>query len=172
MEHVSGVLEKVRNTTTFTTHYARIDRADVIYLATRQAVDRRRLSSRVGRKLPAQATALGKSLLSELTNDEVRERIGEGPYPQLTPDTVPDLAALEAELVNIRQTGYAMESNQSAMGLCCVSVVVPYRIPGTDAISCSIPVELATEQVLKDTVATLKFATAELARILRGAGIR
>jgi len=80
MEHVSGVLEKVRNSTTFTTHYARLDRSDVIYLATRQAVDRRRLSSRVGRKLPAQVTALGKAILSELTDSEVLQRIGAGPY--------------------------------------------------------------------------------------------
>ncbi len=58
------------------------------------------------------------------------------------------------------------------MGLCCVSVVVPYRIPGTDAISCSIPTELATEAVLAETVATLHSAAGELARTLRAAGIR
>jgi IclR family acetate operon transcriptional repressor len=51
-------------------------------------------------------------------------------------------------------------------------VVVPYRIPGTDAISCSIPTELATDDVLRDTVATLESAAAELARTLRVAGIR
>jgi IclR family acetate operon transcriptional repressor len=58
------------------------------------------------------------------------------------------------------------------VGLCCVSVVVPYRIPGTDAMSCSIPKELATEEVLGKTVATLEAAAAELARTLRAAGIR
>ncbi|MEW9872135.1 IclR family transcriptional regulator [Arthrobacter sp. HS15c] len=172
MEHVSGVLEKVRNATTFTTHYARLDRSDVIYLATRQAVDRRRLSSRVGRKLPAQVTALGKAILSEFTDAEVRQRIGAGPYDQLTPNTVPDFDALQAELAVFRRTGHAVEREQNTVGLCCVSVVVPYRIPGTDAISCSIPTELATEEVLRETVATLEAAAAELARTLRVAGIR
>ena len=172
MEHVSAVLEKVRNATTFTTHYARLDRSDVIYLATRQAVDRRRLSSRVGRKLPAQVTALGKAILSELTDAEVRQRIGAGPYERLTPNTVPDFEALQAELAVFRRTGHSVEREQNTVGLCCVSVVVPYRIPGTDAISCSIPTELATEEVLRDTVATLEAAAAELARTLRVAGIR
>ncbi len=172
MEHVSAVLEKVRNATTFTTHYARLDRSDVIYLATRQAVDRRRLSSRVGRKLPAQVTALGKAILAEYTDAEVRQRIGDGPYPQLTPNTVTDFAALQAELARFRRTGHSEEREQNTVGLCCVSVVVPYRIPGTDAISCSIPTELATEEVLANTVATLESAAAELARTLRVAGIR
>jgi len=172
MEHVSGVLEEIRNATTFTTHYARLDRAAVIYLATRQAVDRRRLSSRVGRKLPAQATALGKAILAEYTDTEVRQRIGDGPYQQLTPHTVPDFEALQAELAAFRRAGHAVEREQNTVGLCCVSVVVPYRIPGTDAISCSIPTELATEDVLRDTAATLQAAAAELARTLRVAGIR
>jgi IclR family transcriptional regulator, acetate operon repressor len=172
MEHVSGVLEKIRNTTTFTTHYARLDRSDVIYLATRQAVDRRRLSSRVGRKLPAQVTALGKAILSEFTDAEVRERIGVGPYLQLTPNSVPDFDALQTELAMFRSMGHSLEREQNTVGLCCVGVAVPYRIPSTDAISCSIPTELATEEVLRDTVATLTSAAAELARTLRQAGIR
>jgi len=172
MEHVSAVLEKVRNATTFTTHYARLDRSDVIYLATRQAVDRRRLSSRVGRKLPAQVTALGKAILSEYTDAEVRQRLGEGPYSQLTPNSVQDFDALQLELASFRQMGHAIEWEQNTVGLCCVSVVVPYRIPGTDAMSCSIPTELASEEVLTNTVATLEAAAAELARTLRAAGIR
>lgn len=172
MEHVSGILERIRNATTFTTHYARLDRSDVIYLATRQAVDRRRLSSRVGRKLPAQVTALGKAILAEYTDTEVQQRIGAGPYQQLTPHTVPDFESLQAELAEFRKTGHSVEREQNTVGLCCVSVVVPYRIPGTDAISCSIPTELATEEVLRQTVATLQTSAAELARTLRGAGIR
>ncbi|NUT70981.1 IclR family transcriptional regulator [Pseudarthrobacter sp. C4D7] len=172
MEHVTGILEKVRNTTTFTTHFARLDRSDVIYLATRQAVDRRRLSSRVGRKLPAQVTALGKAILSEYTDGEVLQRLGPGPYSSLTPNTVADFDALQAELAEFRKTGYAVEWEQNTVGLCCVSVVVPYRIPGTDAMSCSIPVELATAETLTKTVATLQSAAAELARTLRAAGIR
>lgn len=172
MEHVSAVLEKVRNATTFTTHYARLDRGDVIYLATRQAVDRRRLSSRVGRKLPAQVTALGKAILAELTDAEVRARLGEGPYPLLTPNSVPDFGSLQAELATFRKTGHAIEREQNTVGLCCVGMVVPYRIPGTDAISCSIPIELATEKVLGDVVETIRDAAAELAKTLRAAGIR
>lgn len=172
MEHVSSVLERIRNATTFTTHYARLDRSDVIYLATRQAVDRRRLSSRVGRKLPAQVTALGKALLAEYTDAEVLQRIGDGPYQQLTPHSVPDFASLRQELADFRKSGFSVEREQNTVGLCCVSVVVPYRIPGTDAISCSIPTELATEEVLRQTVDTLQASAAELARTLRGAGIR
>ncbi|MCY1235747.1 hypothetical protein D9M72_483760 [compost metagenome] len=85
---------------------------------------------------------------------------------------MPDFAALQTELADFRKAGYSLEREQNTVGLCCVGIVVPYRIPGTDAISCSIPTELATEQVLSDVVDTLKGAAAELAATLRAAGIR
>jgi IclR family acetate operon transcriptional repressor len=172
MGHVPAILEEVRNLTGYTTHFARLDRTDVIYLATRQSVDRRRLSSRVGRKLPAHATALGKAILAESTPAEVRQRLGAGPYAQLTEHTVTDYGHLNAELEKFRSTGYSIEREQNTLGLCCVAAVVPYRIPGTDAISCSMPLETSTEEEIEHVAEILMNASTKLARILRSSGIR
>jgi IclR family acetate operon transcriptional repressor len=98
-------LELLRSEVGFTTHYARLDADHVIYLATREATDSRRLASRVGRQLPAYATALGKALLAELTPAEVDRLLPAGSLPALTEHTVTRRAALHAELEETRRRG-------------------------------------------------------------------
>lgn len=172
MQYVPAILERVRNETGHTTHFARLDNADVVYLATRQAVDLRRLSSRVGRKLPATATALGKAVLADHTAAEIRERVGAGPFQQLTEHSVSTLDGLAAELEEARSLGYSVESEQNTLGLFCVGAAVPYRIPATDAISCSIPLQDATVEEVGRVGGIVKAAAAELARTLAAAGVR
>lgn len=172
MQFVPAVLERIRNDTGYTTHFARLDNADVVYLATRQAVDLRRLSSRVGRKLPATATSLGKAVLADYTAAEITARLGSGPFEKLTEHTTETLQELATELEETRRTGYSVESEQNTPGLFCVGAAVPYRIPATDAISCSIPLQDATAEEVKKVGGILKAAAAELARTLSAAGVR
>lgn len=165
-------IEQLRADVGYTTHYARLDGSNVIYLATREATDSRRLTSRVGRQLPAHATALGKALLSELTAQEVDRLLPAEPLEALTPHTITGRAALADELEQTRGRGWALESEQNTPGLCCVAAPVPYRIPATDAISCSIPLDHATPQEIDRVAeAILRHSTA-LAQTLRRDGIR
>ena len=64
-------LERIREKTGFTAHFARRNGTEVVYLETRESQRSTHLVSRVGRTLPAHATALGKALLAELTHDEI-----------------------------------------------------------------------------------------------------
>ena len=64
-------LEEIRAQTGFTAHFARRYGSDIVYLETRESQHSAHLTSRVGRTLPAHATALGKALLAELTPAEV-----------------------------------------------------------------------------------------------------
>jgi DNA-binding IclR family transcriptional regulator len=124
--------------------------------------------SRVGRTLPAHATALGKALLAELTDTEIRGLLPARLAP-LTEHTVTDRAALLAELAVIRDRGYALEHEEGTPGVACAAAVVPYRIPATDAISCSMP----AGRTDTDTIgARLAEVATELGATLRRAGIR
>jgi IclR family acetate operon transcriptional repressor len=165
-------LEQVRDKVNYTTHYARLDGANVIYLATRETVDSRRATSRVGRQLPAHATALGKVLLAELTPREVAELLPTGELAPLTPLTIVDRAALTRDLEHTRMRGYSTEREQNTPGLGCVSVAVPYRIPATDAISCSIPLATATDAELERVAEVVRDHAQQLAARLRAEGIR
>ncbi len=164
-------LERIRDETGYTTHYARLDGANVIYLATRETNDSKRAAARVGRELPAHATALGKVLLAELTTGEVTDLLP-AVLPALTERTITDADELHAQLAAIRRSGHAHECEENTLGVTCISVTVPYRIPATDAISCSIPLPCANQRELDRVSRALQAAATSLAGDLRRSGVR
>ncbi|RZQ60280.1 IclR family transcriptional regulator [Amycolatopsis suaedae] len=164
-------LERVREKTGFTAHYARRNGTEVVYLETRESGKSTHLVSRVGRTLPAHATALGKVLLAELTHDEIAALLP-APLEPLTPNTITTLDALNAEFAVTRERGYAAEYEEGSPGIRCVAAVVPYRIPATDAMSCSMPIDQVTDADAQRAGELLAETAAELGQTLRRAGIR
>lgn len=171
MPYATDMLERLRDQTGYTTHYARLCGADVVYLETRESRHSQHLVSRVGRTLPAHATALGKALLAELTDDEVTGLLP-ATLPALTGHTVTSRDALLAGLAGIRAHGHATEHEEGTAGVACAAAVVPYRIPATDALSCSMPAGRATRREATRVGGLLAEAAAELANRLRREGIR
>lgn len=168
----TAVLERLRDELGCTVSLARRVGADVVYLATREAADRRDLPARLGRRVPAFATALGRALLAELTDSEVRDLLASGDRAALTDATVTDVDALVEEVRTARERGRALEAGQTIEGVCCVAVAVPYRMPATDAVSCSMPLEAATPERVEQVGDALAREVAGLGRALRALGVR
>jgi DNA-binding IclR family transcriptional regulator len=164
-------LEDLRAEVGYTIHFARRDEAHVLYLASRESRDSVRVVSRVGRRLPAHLTALGQALLAELTADEIDELLP-AELESYTPNTITDRAALHAELEVVRDRGWALEREQGTDGVACVAATVDYRIPPTDAISCSMPAHLAGGDEVDRGAASNTTHTPRLAATLRREGIR
>jgi DNA-binding IclR family transcriptional regulator len=119
-------------------HLARLDGGDVVYRASRESTHQLRLTSRVGRRLPAHSTALGKALLAQRSDDEVAALLP-AELAAISPHTLTELPALFADLAVTRARGYAAERGENTQGLGCVAVALSYREPALDAISCSVP---------------------------------
>jgi DNA-binding IclR family transcriptional regulator len=164
-------LEDLRSEVGHTTHYARRDGTHVLYLASRERRDSVRLFSRVGRRLPAHITALGQALLAALTAEEV-DKVLPPTLEQFTPKTITSIRYLHEELDRIRIRGWAYEQEQGTPGVACVAAAVDYRIPATDAISCSMPADKKTEREVHKVATAVVQCTQDLATKLRRAGIR
>jgi DNA-binding IclR family transcriptional regulator len=137
--HVAPSLDRLAAATGETVQQARLDGDRIVYLAKRDTSHPVRIISSIGTRLPAHATALGKALLA--ADPDARARLS-GPLVPLTPRTLTDLAAVEADLALTRARGYAIDDGEAAEGLRCFAVVVPAgRGDGapTDAISVSVP---------------------------------
>lgn len=119
-----------------TIHMARLDGRDVAYLATRESHEYLRTISRVGRRLPAHAGALGKALLAERRDAELPE----GPYEALTANTRTTRDSLAADLAEVRARGYSVDREEGVLGIVGFGFALRYDIPAQDAISCSVPV--------------------------------
>lgn len=117
-----------------TFHMGRIDGSQIVYLFTQESHRELRAYSRVGRRLPASATALGKAVLAARTDLFPAE------FPALTEHTITDPAVLKEDLEDARKRGYATENQENVLGIRCIGFSLPYTSPVGDAISCAIPV--------------------------------
>ncbi|GAA4730949.1 IclR family transcriptional regulator [Phytohabitans rumicis] len=171
LAYADAALEDLRAEIGYTIHFARRDDGHVIYLATRSSRDSIRIVSRVGRRLPVHLTALGQALLAALTPAEA-DALLPAELVRYTPNTITDRAALHRELDAVRERGWAFEREQGTEGVACVAVAVDYRIPPTDAISCSMPAHLAVDDEVERVATAMVAHTRQLAVSLRRAGIR
>ncbi|WP_330302419.1 MULTISPECIES: IclR family transcriptional regulator [unclassified Streptomyces] len=127
-----------------TIHMARLDGSDVVYLATRESHEYPRTLSRVGRRIPAHAGALGKALLAERPDDGLP--LPAEPLAALTENTHTGRATLLADLAAVRDRGYSVDREETVPGIAGFGFALRYDTPATDAISCSVPVARLTEE--------------------------
>jgi DNA-binding IclR family transcriptional regulator len=124
-----------------TVHLAVLDDTQAVYvdkLEGRQAV-RVELTS-LGARLYAHCSALGKVLLANRPEEEVKRIIQIAGLPRFTPNTVTDEDELLQALPKIRKQGYAYDLEEILPDLCCVAAPI-YNHTGDviAAISMSIP---------------------------------
>jgi DNA-binding IclR family transcriptional regulator len=163
---ITPFLEDLHSELDETFHVGRLDGPDVVYLATRESRQYRRAASRVGRRLPAYATALGKALLAERFGADRDGHIPADLVP-LTPRTMTDRAQLEEALETARVRGYAADDEENTAGLRCFAVALRYTRPAQDAISASIPIARLTPARECEIVEALRSVGDKVSRVLR-----
>ncbi|GAA3731757.1 IclR family transcriptional regulator [Streptomyces tremellae] len=96
----------------------------VVYLVKADSPRPVRLVSRVGSRVPAHCTALGKMLLASLPAEELDRRVGRVELEQLTPASITDPTVLRENLAEARAQGYAWEYGESNDEVACVAAPV------------------------------------------------
>jgi DNA-binding IclR family transcriptional regulator len=137
-----------------TIHFGRLDGRDIVYLATRESSQYLRPYSRVGRRLPASTTAMGKALFAERSGPALEALLAE-PLPRLTANSITDVGALKAELEATRQRGHSVDLQENTLGLQCFGFALRYANPAMDAISCSVPVARLNPERCETIVAVM-----------------
>ena len=163
---ITPFLDDLRNELDETIHLGRLDGTDVVYLATRESKQYSRLSNRVGRRLPAYATALGKALLADRFGAERADHIP-AQLDALTAHTLTDPAVLEETLEEVRVRGYANDNEENTVGLRCFAVALRYTRPAQDAISASVPIARLTPARQREIVEALHTVCDKVSRVVR-----
>ena len=114
------VMTDLRNATGQTVHLAILEGTDVVFIAIVRGGPIPTPLARVGGRLPAHATALGKAILAFSPQDVV-ERIAYGGLERRTPHTLVEPSALLRELVEIRRSGTATEREECAIDRTCTA---------------------------------------------------
>lgn len=78
-----------------------------------------------GDQLYLHSTALGKALISEMTEPELRNLLGDELLPERTPLTIRSFSKLMTDLEKTRSLGYSLVVEEDAFGI--VSIGIPLR---------------------------------------------
>ncbi|MEV8084980.1 IclR family transcriptional regulator [Pseudarthrobacter oxydans] len=136
-----------------------LDAFDVVYLARHDGKDLISIASRVGGRLPANCTALGKAMLASLDAAQLDLLLDTQPaqLASLTPDSISDIYALRAALVTTAENGYALDDEETTPGIVCVAVPLSPRqdIQHAYAVSASILRVNATPERIESAVRLL-----------------
>lgn len=122
---IGSVLEELRRTTGGqTVHLALHSGETITYIRKLEGEQPFRTASRVGMRVPLHTTAIGKSVLAHLPEQEIRELIAATGLPPRTPRTVTDARALYTQLAEVRARGFAVDDEENEPAIRCIGAAV------------------------------------------------
>jgi IclR family pca regulon transcriptional regulator len=127
-EHAHEPLAQLRDSSGYAASLATLDGAEIVYLDRARShrrgahlIDR---NIRVGSRLPAHATAMGKLLLAHLAPGEQRKLLAETRLAKCTAHTITAKTRLRDELQEILEQGIATSDQEQADGLYAIAAPV------------------------------------------------
>jgi IclR family acetate operon transcriptional repressor len=96
----------------------------VVYVAQVPSRHSMRMFTEIGRRVLPHCTGVGKALLSQLPDDEVKAMVQRTGMQALTDRTITDIDALLADLELIRTRGWAEDNGEQEIGVRCLAVPV------------------------------------------------
>jgi IclR family KDG regulon transcriptional repressor len=106
-----------------TVHVGILEGPDVVYVCKVDSTQSVRMVSRMGGRVPASCTAVGKVLLAHLPEAD-RSRLLRRPLAKLTARSIAEPHALANQLDEIRATGVAFEAGESNPDVSCVGAPI------------------------------------------------
>lgn len=141
-------LEHLAALTGETIHLVVRDGHEVVYLYkedTRDSIVR--MASFVGLRSPMYCTGVGKSILAYLPEPEVADIWRHTTITRFTVHTIVEYADLIADLVKVRQQGWAVDREEHELGVMCVAApILDFRQTPVGAISISAPSARMSEE--------------------------
>lgn len=124
-EIATPFMADLREATGHTVNLAVLDGRDVVYVELLRArnAPQSLKKAKVGGRLPAHATGVGKALLAFSTPDVVEDYLRR-PLERLAPRTISDVGVLRSTVAQVRCDGIAYDREESAVGLMCAAAPV------------------------------------------------
>jgi len=143
---------------------SRLECTQTRYLATRPGRRAVAIHYQPGMRLPAHCTASGKSQLALLTPQEVAARYAATELERLTPHSIGTMSDLACELEKVRERGYAVDDEETALGMICVGAAVTDVLGSpTAAVSVSMVKAAVDDDQVREAAAAVRRMAHELA---------
>ncbi|MGM0445943.1 MAG: IclR family transcriptional regulator [Bacillota bacterium] len=133
-------LEELMELTGETVHLGILDDGEVIYIEKVESSETIRMHSKIGKRVYAHNTSLGKILLA-YSDDEVTENIlNNKGLPKTTENTITKQKKFKEHLRQVKKQGYAVDNEESEEGINCIAgPIFDHKGEITAAFSISVP---------------------------------
>ena len=100
-----------------------------------------RMVSRVGGRIPLYSSGVGKALLADMSDDQIRRIWDNSDIKKITEYTITDPAELIKVIGQVREKGYALDNEENETGVRCIAAALDIREEHTRyAFSISVPI--------------------------------
>jgi IclR family acetate operon transcriptional repressor len=99
-------------------------RGEAVYLGQVECRQIMRVFARPGSRVLMHCSAVGKAILSAMSDKTISKILHQHGMPRLTAKTITTPAALRTELKRIRGRGYSVDDEEQAIGLRCVAAPI------------------------------------------------
>ena len=144
-------MEELARQTEEVIHLAVLDGADIVYLEKKGQGQILTVATRVGGRNPAYASSMGKILLADLSESELKAILGQGKLKKLTPNTIDEIPKLIEELASIRKQGFALYNEETFPGIRCVGAPIrDARGRVIAAVSATVPAQRMDDKRIRE----------------------
>jgi IclR family acetate operon transcriptional repressor len=148
-----------------TSNMAMLDGDMVVYIAQVPSAHSMRMFTEVGRRVHTHASGVGKAILAQLDDEQVRGIVARAGMPTPTEKSLGNVEDLLADLKKIRERGYSIDDNEQEIGVRCYAMAIP-GAPTPTAISVSGPVSRVDDAFAERAIPLLREAARQVADAL------
>ncbi|MBI1625150.1 IclR family transcriptional regulator [Comamonas suwonensis] len=140
--------------------------SEVLYLDRVETPAPLRFYLHPGSRVPAHCSATGKLFLSQMAPAQRRRLLSNVPLEAFTGNTLTTFEALEQELEQVREQGYAFDNEEFLPGLLCLGVLVPAPNGNSNmGLAVQAPIMRFSKEKALSFLPKLQAAVAAIARI-------
>ncbi len=140
-----------------------LDQGDLIYIDQVESEKMVKMLARLGSRLPAHSHAVGKVLLSALSETELELFLKNKKLEKFTENTINSAEQLKKELYTIRKQSYALDLEETELGIRCVAAPVFNHLGhATAAVGISAPSSRVSSTYLNELAGAVKQAGKEI----------
>jgi IclR family transcriptional regulator, KDG regulon repressor len=154
------LLKELVRRTGETVHMAVLVQHEIICLDKEEGPAILNIRGGIGDKYPPHASAIGKAIVAHLPEEEARGILRKHGMPKHTPNTITTLSELKEHLKGVRARGYALNDEETYLGVRSIAAPVRER---KGAVVASLGISGPIQRISDENIETLAKAVIEVA---------
>lgn len=151
IEVVRPYLKEIAKETGEVAHFVIREENDIVYIDKIIPNNTIRMSSRIGKRIPMFCTAVGKSMMAYMSEDEIREVLvnSEANFNENEKSSI-DFEEYIKEIDKVRELGFALDKEENEFGIMCIGTsILNHKSEVCGAISISGPSSRLDEEKIR-----------------------